>query len=361
MLKQNTILSLYSESTVQNVTFALVKTDGLDIFEIPQTFSRPFDEALKERLWNINNQTLSNADAIIQMDEDVSNFFISLLNEALEKWHDEKIDYISISGIFARLSTEDKNAIELGNLQKIAHHFNLPVIGHYVQSDLNLGGTGSPLLSVFWQAVTKNLNKPLGIVGLGGVLKLTYIGPDGELGACDIGVGFALLEKWMTRHSQQSQDEEGLLAARGQVDKKVLKVLMENPFLSKKPPKAIHRNDFDTLLEQVEGLSLEDGCATLTQFMVEQIIACTKFFEFPIEHWMFIGTGRKNSTLMLALQQRLQNIYVADDVLHFSEHLNAIGYGFLGARCAMGLPVSLPSCTGSDTAAPCGTIVYPEK
>ncbi len=361
MLQEKTILSLYSESTVQNVTFALVKTDGLDIFNSPETFHRPFDEDLKERLWNINNQSIADANALIQLDEDVTNFFISLLKEALEIWKNEKVDYISISGTFARLSVEEKNAIELGNLQKIADTFQIPVIGHYVQSDLNAGGTGSPLLSVFWQTMTKNLNKPLGIIGLGGVLKLTYIGPDGELGACDIGVGFALLEKWMTRHSQQSQDEEGLLAARGNVNEKVLKVLMEHPFLSQKPPKAIHRNDFDGLLEQVEGLSLEDGCATLTQFMVEQIMACTNFFEVPIEYWMFIGTGRKNSTLMLALQQRLKNVYIADEVLPFSEHLNAIGHGFLGARCITGLPVSLPSCTGSDTSAPCGTIVYPEK
>ncbi len=361
MLEQKTILSLYSESTIQNVTFALTKTDGLDVFGTPATFHRPFDEDLRERLWTINGQTIADENQIRQLDEDVTDFFISLLKEAFGIWSNEKVDYISMSGCFARLSVEDKNAIELGNLQKIANTFQIPVIGHFVQSDLNAGGTGSPLLSVFWQSMTKSLNKPLGIVGLGGVLKLTYIGPDGELGACDLGVGFALLEKWMARHSQQSQDEEGLLSARGQVDEKVLKVLMEHPFLAKKPPKAIHRNDFDELLEQVEGLSLEDGCATLTLFMIEQIISATNFFESPIEHWIFIGTGRKNPTLMLALQQRLKNVYIADETLPFCEHLNAIGHGFLGARCITGLPVSLPACTGAQTAAPCGTIVYPEE
>jgi len=361
MLEEKTILSLYSESTIQNVTFALVKTDGLDVFGIPQTFHRPFDENLREKLWNINNQTISDENQIRQLDEEVTDFFILLLKEALDTWVNEKIDYISISGCFARLSVKDKNALELGNLQKIANTYQIPVIGHFVQSDLNAGGTGSPLLSVFWQAMSKNLDKPLGIVGLGGVLKLTYIGPDGELGACDIGVGFTLLEKWMARHSQQSQDEEGLLAARGQVDEKVLKVLMEHPFLLQRPPKAIHRNGFDELLEQVEGLSLGDGCATLTQFMVEQIIACTNFFEKPIEHWMFIGTGRKNPTLMLALQQRLENVYIADETLPFCEHLNAIGHGFLATRCVMGLPVSLPACTGAETPAPCGSIISPEK
>ena len=283
MLEQKTILSLYSESTIQNVTFALIKTDGLDIFSLPKSFHRPFDIDLRQKIWGITAQTIADENQIHQLDEAVTDYFITLLTEAFEMWANEKIDYISFSGCFARLSAKDKNAIELGNLQKIANTFHIPVIGHFVQSDLNAGGTGSPLLSVFWQAMTKNLNKPLGIVGLGGILKLTYIGPDGELGACDIGVGFALLEKWIARHSPQSQDDEGLLAARGKVDKRVLKSLMAHPFLAQKAPKAVHRNDFDELLEQVEGLSLEDGCATLTQFMVEQIVACTHFFDEPIE------------------------------------------------------------------------------
>ena len=358
MLKTLTILSLHAESTVQNVAVALTQTDGVDIFGVPKTFRRPFDDDLKQQLWAVNGQDVIDNATIKKLDNSVTEFFISLLNEAQELWN-EKIDYIVISGHFVRLSEHDKYAMELGQLQKIADTFKVPVIGHFVQSDLNAGGTGSPLLSVFWQTMTKTLNKPLGVVGLGGILKLTYIGPDGELAACDIGVGFALLEKWMARHSPQSQDEQGLLAARGKADKRVLKTLMAHPFLKKTAPKAVHRNDFDKLLEQVEGLSLQDGCATLTQFMVEQIESCKNFFDTPIENWIFIGAGRKNPTLMLSLQQRLDNVYIADESLPFCEHLNAVGYCFLGARCVMGLPVSLPSCTGAETAAPCGTIIYP--
>lgn len=361
MLTQKNVLSLHTESTVQNVALALSQTDGLDIFDIPQTFRRPFDEDLKERLWHMDDETFSNEEKITQLNNDVTDFFISLLKEAIQLWNNVKIDYISISGHFVHLSAKDKYALELGNLQKIADELKIPVIGHFVQSDLNAGGTGSPLLSVFWQSMTKELQKPLGVVGLGGVLKLTYLGPDGELGACDIGVGLSLLEKWMARHSQQNQDEEGLLSTSGKTDERVLKVLMSHPFLAQPAPKAIHRSDFDELLEQVEGLSLQDGCATLTSFIVEQIAASAEFFEEKIEHWLFIGSGRKNTTLMLALQRRLKNVYIAEDVLPFCSHLNAVGYSFLGARTVAGLPISLPSTTGTDEAVPCGDIFYPKE
>ena len=359
MLNPKNVLSLHTESTVQNVALALTQTDGVDIFDTPRTFRRPFDLELKELLWDLDDDKLANEEKIQQLNDKVTDFFISLLQEAVELWSDVKIDYISISGHFVHLSAKDKYALELGNLQKIADNFQIPVVGHYVQSDLNAGGTGSPLLSVFWQAMTKDLEKPLAIVGLGGVLKLTYVGQNGELGACDIGVGLSLLEKWMARHSMQTQDEEGILSAGGKSDKRVLKALMNHPFLSQPPPKAVHRNDFDELLEQVEGLSLQDGCATLTDFIVEQIANSADFFEEKIEHWLFIGTGRKNATLMLALQQRFQNVYIAEDVLPFNSHLNAVGYSFLGARTASGLPISLPSTTGTDEAVPCGNIFYP--
>ncbi len=360
MLTPKNVLSLHTESTVQNVALALAQTDGLDIFGIPKTFRRPFDLELKELLWALDDKTLADEEKIEQLNIKVTDFFISLLQEAMELWSETTIDYISISGHFVHLSAKDKYALELGDLQKIANNFQIPVVGHFVQSDLNAGGTGSPLLSVFWQSMTKDLNKPLGIVGLGGVLKLTYVGPDGELGACDIGVGLALLEKWMARHSMQNQDEDGLLSAGGKTDERVLKALMNHPFLSQTPPKAVHRNDFDELLEQVEGLSLQDGCATLTSFIVEQIVASANFFEEKIEHWLFIGAGRKNATLMLALQQRLKNVYIAEDVLSFHSHLNAVGYSFLAARTASGLPISLPSTTGTDEAVPCGDIFCPK-
>ena len=81
MLEQKTILSLYSESTIQNVTFALIKTDGLDVFGIPQTFHRPFDEDLREKLWSITAQIIADENQIRQLDQEVTDFFISLLKE----------------------------------------------------------------------------------------------------------------------------------------------------------------------------------------------------------------------------------------------------------------------------------------
>lgn len=360
MIQENYILSLHSGSSIRNVAVALVKTDGLDILDTPKSFHRPFPEELQENFLQAKNLTLADEEKIKELDTQTTLFFIDVLNEAFQKWPEIPVQYIVVSGIFLSLSAQQHHAIELGNLQQIANTFQKPVIGRFVQSDMNAGGTGSPLLSVFWQQMTKNLDKPLGVVGLGGVLKLTYIGENGELGACDIGVGLSLIEKWMHIHGPQSEDEIGTFAAKGKPDLKVVKALMNTPFLSQPPPKAIHRNDFDDLLEQLEGLSLSDGCATLIEFIVQMIEQSGHFFTPQIEQWLFIGSGRKNTTLMLQLAQRLKKVYRCEEVLPFHSYLNAVGYAFLGGRFLADLPISLPTTTGSDIPMTCGMLFSPK-
>lgn len=358
MIQPKSILSLHAGTSINNLAVALVQTDGIDIFGTPQSFHRPFPEDLRELLTKSAGIPLADEEKIQALNQQVTAFFIDVLTEAIAKW--PAFDYISVSGVFLTLSASQHQAIELGDLKQIAQTFKKPVIGRYVQSDMNAGGVGSPLLSVFWQQMSKNLNKPLGVVGLGGVLKLTYIGENGELGACDIGVGLSLLEKWITRHSTETEDEAGILAAKGKVNEKVVKAMRGHPYLKEPAPKAIHRNDFDILLEQVEGLSLADGCATILEFIVQIIEQSATLFSPKIANWMFIGSGRKNHTLMLKLAQRLGNVYKCEEVLPFHSYLNAAGYAFLAGRFLAGLPISLPETTGADAPMTCGMLVDAE-
>ncbi len=360
MIQPKYILSLHADSSVRNVAVALVLTDGVDILETPKSFHRPFPEDLQQILHTSKEISLTDELQIKNLDKQTTDFFIQVLQEAMELWKTNTIDYICLSGVFLTLSSNQHQAIELGNLQHIANTFHKPVIGRFVQSDMNAGGVGSPLLSVFWQQMTQHLNKPLFVVGLGGVLKMTYIGENGELGACDIGVGFALMEKWITLHSQEDEDDFGILSAKGQANQKVVKAMMNHPFLSLPPPKAIHRNDFDILLEQLAGLSLQDGCATIIDFMVQMIKQAGNFFHPNTQNWLFIGSERKNVTLMLKLAQEFPHIYKIETDLPFSNHLNAVGYAFLGARFLADLPISLPQTTGSDCPLTCGIQVHPK-
>ena len=349
------ILALYSDTSLQEVESAFVLTDGLDILKVQNTFSRPYPYELKDKLLNITLDQLANKKFITNLDDEVTNFFINVLNEAIETLP-QKPDFISIMGPVVKNSASDKHALELGNFEKIATHFQIPVLGHFMQADLMAGGTGSPLKSVFWETMAHQMEKPLVVINVGGILKITYLGPNGEIIGFDAGIGTTLMDEWVFRRTGQSQDEDGWLSAQGKPDKKVVKALLAHPFFDQKPPKAIEREGFNSFLKQLDGLSVSDGCATLVTFFVESLKKAQQFLPEEPKLWILTGGGLKNPSLTLALRQAFPNVQKATECFSFHEHLNAIGTAFLGGRHIMKLPISLPTTTGVPEALSVGEI-----
>ncbi|MBO7484414.1 MAG: anhydro-N-acetylmuramic acid kinase [Alphaproteobacteria bacterium] len=356
-LLEKKFLALYSDTALQEVEVAFVSTDGLDISKVDSSFSRPYSYDLKDKLLNITSEQLADRKAIDALDKEVTNFFIEILKEAKESFP-QKADYITVMGPIIKNSTDDKYAIELGNFETMANYFQIPVIGHFMQTDLMAGGTGSPLKAVFWETMARKIEKPVVIANIGGILKLIYLGVNGEIIGFDAGIGLSLMDEWVFRRTGQSQDDDGWLSAQGKADKKVVKALLKHPFLSQNPPKAVEPEDFDSLLGQLEGLSPADGCATLVSFFVETLKKAEQFLPEKAFAWILTGGGLKNPSLTLALRQAF-NIQKASDCFAFHEHLNAIGIAFLGARHLVNLPISLPTTTGVAEAISGGEVFDP--
>lgn len=357
-LKEQKILALYSDTSLQEVELSFVLTDGLDVLKTENSFSRPYSYELKDKLLNITPDQLADKKYLNVLEKDVTEFFTAVLQEGIENTED-KPDAVSIMGPIIQNSPQEKHAIELGDLKRIATLFKLPVIGHFMQTDLTAGGVGSPLKAVFWETMARKLEKPLIIANVGGILKLTYLGPNGEIIGFDVGIGTSIMDEWVFKKTGQSQDDDGWLSAQGKADKKVVKALLEHPYFKKTPPKAVEQNDFDVLLRQLEGLSPADGCATLVSFFVESLKQASNLLPEKCENWILIGGGLKNTSLILALKQAFKNVQKGSECFPFCEHLNAIGTAFLGARCLMNLPISLPTTTGVTEAVSGGEVFDP--
>ena len=219
---------------------------------------------------------------------------------------------------------------------------------------------GSPLKAVFLETMARNLEKPLVIANVGGILKLIYLGANGEMMGFDVGIGTRLMDEWVFKKTGQSQDDDGWLSAQGKADKKVVKALLEHPYFNQKPPKAVAREEFDSSLDQLEGLTPADGCATLVDFFIGSFKKADRFLPDRPKTCIVIGGGIKNPSLFLAIKQALPNIQKGAECFPFHEHLNAIGTAFLGARRLMNLPISLPTTTGVLEAISDGEVFDPE-
>ena len=357
-LKEQWILGLYSDTSLQEVEVASVLTDGLDILKVENSFNRPYPYELKDKLLNVTTDQLADKKFLNELDQEVNAFFVSVLEEALDS-ETQKPKYISIMGPVIQNSISDKHAIELGNFEKISKHFQIPVIGHFIQGDLAAGGVGSPLKAVFWDTLARKMEKPTLIINVGGILKLTYLGPNGEISGFDVGIGLRLMDEWVFKKTGQSRDEDGWLSAQGKADSRVLKTLLEHSYFDQKPPKAVKCKEFDSIIEQLDGLTPADGCATLVAFFVESLKHACSFLQENPKTWILIGGGLKNPALVLAFKQAFPNIQKATECFNFKAHLNVIGTAFLGARHLMNLPISLPTTTGVAEAVSVGEIFDP--
>jgi anhydro-N-acetylmuramic acid kinase len=185
---------------------------------------------------------------------------------------------------------------------------------------------------------------PVAVVNIGGVANVTYIG-DGEILAFDTGPGNAPIDDWAHRHTGKPVDEHGILARAGRVDDRILNAMLAHDFFVRRPPKSLDRMDFNA--RAVEGLSPEEGAATLTAFTAASIARAREHFPEPATTWIVCGGGRHNPTLMSELRARVNApILSAEDAGWRGDFIEAEAFAYLAARARKGLPLSLPTTTG---------------
>jgi anhydro-N-acetylmuramic acid kinase len=244
---------------------------------------------------------------------------------------------------------------QMGNPALLVDALHIPVIHDFRRRDMAAGGQGAPLVPLYHAALAHSLPKPLAIVNIGGVANVTYLGEHDFISAWDTGTGNALLNDWIVQHTGQQYDPEGRYAAAGTPDAARLSHAMQHPYFAAPPPKSLDRNAFTLAIAQ--GLSLEDGAATLTAFTVETIASAARHFPDTAKQWVVCGGGAHNTTMMQMLCARLNHPALrATDLGWRTDALEAEAFAYLAVRSLRGLPLSLPTTTGTRYAVTGGVL-----
>lgn len=349
-IERKIALGVYSDSGLNSVEMALLQTDGIDLFEKPICMSRPYPSDLKERIYQfILKKDYTNTQEMKELGKALTDFHLACIREFYEanKRAFPEIDVIGYSGHVVYYRPDNKVCIALGNAQWIADQMRMPVISQFIQSDFTSGGQGGPLFASFYGALTADIQKPVGILSLGGITTLTCIGALGELQAFDVGLGTALLDHWIFKHTGAEMDFDGLIASKGKVDHRLLEYLLKDDFYQKQPPKTANKNEFVELYEQVRGCSVSDGAATLTALIAHSISNARRFLTIQPREWIIIGGGVYNPTLVRQIKSVLKEpVRTGEECGFENDTLNAQSYAFLSVRSMMGLPISFPQTTG---------------
>lgn len=198
--------------------------------------------------------------------------------------------------------------------------------------------------------------EPAVVLNLGGVANITARSRDGTLIAFDTGPANGPIDEWVERHGRGTQDKGGALAAAGSVDETRLARLLEHGWFREVPPKSLDRYDFNAGM--AEGLSLEDGAATLTEFSAASVAAGIRQLPELPARVIACGGGRHNPSLMAALRRQLAcDVMTAEDAGWRGDSIEAEAFALLAVRTARGMVLSWPGTTGVPQAMTGGQLI----
>jgi anhydro-N-acetylmuramic acid kinase len=344
-------IGLMSGTSLDGIDAALLTTDGERIFEHgpAATFAYPAD--FRERLrallgrepdpsWRPVIEELTDRHA-----EAVANL---LANAGLPA---SAVDVIGFHGQTIWHRPERRRTLQIGDGERLAAATGISVVDDFRSADVAAGGQGAPLVPLYHAALAGALEKPLAVLNIGGVANLTWIGPaemDPNLLAFDTGPGNALIDDWVSAKTGCAFDEAGRLAASGRADDERVRAWLQHHFFRRPPPKSVDRNEFRSALTDIAFLSPADGAATLAAFTARAVAGSLPLLPTPPARWLVCGGGRHNPVLLRTIADATgAPVDTVEAVGWRGDFLEAEAFAYLAVRSLRGLPLTLPTTTGT--------------
>lgn len=344
-----------------NIDVALLRTDGESIAEFgPWTLS-PYPPGLSELLHETLRQARSwnfgpvDPPIFAEAEEALTRAQSAAVRQFVEAsgMRMSDIGIIGFHGqsVLHRAPTTERigDTRQLGNGPLMAELLGTRVAYDFRSADVRAGGQGAPLAASYHATLLRDLGASgdVAVLNLGGVANVTWT--DGAtVIAFDTGPANAPINDWVRAHTGGAMDADGTLARDGKVDEARLTALLAHPYLAAAYPKSLDRFDFEARM--ADGLSLEDGAATLTAFTAAAVGKGLDLLPRRPKRLIVCGGGRRNPTLMQMLGERAGVEAVpAETVGWRGDAIEAELFAFLAVRRLRDLPISFPTTTGVPT------------
>ena len=358
-------LGLMSGTSMDGVDMSLISSDGFNEFTSILNKYHKFDPELQNKLMDLRYKIKSSGDLkkysseINILEREITLFHHKLINKVLSE-SNQKIDLIGFHGQTIFHNSEEKISKQLGDGRLLSQLTKKLVINNFREEDLKKDGQGAPLTPIFHKLISNIINIkfdisfPFNIINIGGITNITQVldnySNNMNLYAYDIAPGNCLIDEWVRKKSKKKFDEDGSLAKSGKVNDLLYNQAIDNFYINNYE-KSLDIKDFD--ISFVRGLSLEDGCATLTKFSAHLIskgiedINNQRKKSSPIN--LVCGGGRKNNFLIQQINENLKHKYLEleniDNYGFDGDFIESQAFGYLSIRTYLNLPISFPNTT----------------
>ena len=360
-----TALGLMSGTSMDGVDLSLIKSDGYNHIEQIYDKYYEFSDDLYEELILLRDD-IKNSDDLkknsIKIDKIEKKFTLfnsKIVNEFISETG-FKPDLIGFHGQTIFHQVKEKISKQIGDGHLLSQLTKCLIVNQFRQADLNNNGQGAPLTPIFHYLISKeinnkfNLNYPINIINIGGITNITSIINNKDIKkdifAYDIAPGNCLIDEWLRKNSNKKFDNNGTIALSGKINELILNQAKDN-FEITSIKNSLDVKNFDVSF--VKGLSLEEGCATLTKFTAylisEGLKKVDKINNIQTNNFIICGGGRKNKTLIKFIDQFMNNIKLhiknIDEFKVNGDYVESQAFAYLSIRCILNLPISFPNTT----------------
>ncbi len=265
------------------------------------------------------------------------------------------------------------STLQIGEPAVIAARTGVTTVGDFRVADMAVEGQGAPLVPyadylLYGDEQIGRVSLNLG--GIGNVTVLPAGAQPGQVVAFDTGPGNMLMDAlvWHFTRKKQKYDRGARLARQGQVNERLLKELLRDPYLKLGPPKSTGREYYGRAYFQ-ELLRLgkkhragsNDLIRTTTEFTVASVVDALKRFvlrKTKIQQLIVSGGGARNPLVLAQLTAALtpMEVLTSSKLGVPEEAKEAYAFAILAYETWNRRAGNLPSATGAEREAVLGKI-----
>ncbi len=339
-------------------------------------YFQPFDEATRQQILAVCGGDFGGSREICLLGTHLGKLYAQAVRGLLKETGFSHVDLIGNHGQTVYhipeetpyLGTTLRGTLQIGDPSYLSEEFGCPVVSDFRIRDMAAGGLGAPLVPYTEFLLYRSETEDVALQNIGGIGNVTLL-PAGctleEVTAFDTGPGNMVMDALVAKltHGKLSYDDGGKLAASGKMIPELLAWMLEDPYLSKQPPKTTGREYYGK--EYVQTLltfgdyPLVDILTTATRFTAESIALSLRRFAPRMPARLVVGGGgSRNPTLLSFLQDCLPECQVQtqEDLGLDSDAKEAVAFAILANEALFGICNNAPSATGAKHAVVMGRI-----
>ena len=308
-------LGLMSGTSADGLTVCAV---SLRPFKIHCFKNYPYTPSFQKKLLEAYNLK---APQLSALHYEIGQVYTKIVQRFLKDFHlkPTAIAVIGSHGQTIYHGPKDKipNTLQIGEPSFMAAAFHCPVVSDFRAMDMALGGEGAPLMPFFDEYIWGRQKTPVILLNIGGISNFSVVGKGIKTFGFDVGPGNTLIDLICQAQFHQPFDKNGAAAAKGIPDKKLVSVLLKQPYFRQKPPKSLDKNSYGTsyikrYFPTEKFRNKYDLIATATWFTAACIAdAIMRFVPKKAQHKLVIsGGGCYNKTLLDNLCQLLPHLVI---------------------------------------------------